>query len=294
MPVKQAAEKRPGQNEPTVDFAALESSRLRKDYEWLEASVRDALEKARELPAEVTDDDVQSDYASAVKSLRDLHARIEALRVTEKEPHYRRGVATDSFFNTFKAKIAKDKKHDPNGAIDVLQARIDNYVRAKAEAARRAREEEERIAREAERKAREEREKAERAAREAEQKAARARNEEKRREAEAAAEAARLEADRRAREEERARQERQDASASAQTKTADMVRTRTESGHMVTARREPYVEITDSMALDPAKLWAFVKDDHKLAALKAWAKTTGYKQQMAGAVIEMRDRAVVS
>ena len=85
----------------------------------------------------------------------------------------------------------------------------------------------------------------------------------------------------------------QDARAAAAAPTADLIRSRTEEGHLVTAKREPFVEIVDEMKLDPLKLWAFVKSEHKLQALKAWAKVTQHKQPMEGAIIELRDRAVI-
>jgi hypothetical protein len=47
------------------------------------------------------------------------------------------------------------------------------------------------------------------------------------------------------------------------------------------------------MALDKEKLWAFLKDDDVLKALKAWAKTTSHRQPMAGAIIELRDESVI-
>jgi hypothetical protein len=42
--------------------------------------------------------------------------------------------------------------------------------------------------------------------------------------------------------------------------------------------------------LDKDLLWPFLKEEHILMALKAWAKTKSHKTPMAGAVIEMRNR----
>jgi hypothetical protein len=58
-------------------------------------------------------------------------------------------------------------------------------------------------------------------------------------------------------------------------------------------RQVGYAEIVDKMALDPVALWPFIKEDHALAALKAWAKTSSFKKQMTGAVVEMRDESVI-
>ncbi len=275
------------------DYAAETIDQLSRDYGHFEAAVTEVLDQARTLPATVEDDETQGRYAATIKSLRDLNDRIEGVRISEKEPHLRRGNAVDSWFGAMKAKLVRKQKNDKAGAADVLQARVNDYVNRKAAEERRRRDEEARLAREAEDKARREREAAERAAAEAAAKAARARkpeNVEKTQQeaAERAAEAARLRD-----EESRAKEQRQDATADASAKTADLVRTRTDSGHLVTAKREPHVEIIDGMKLDAVALWAFVKDDHKLAALKAWAKITQHKKQMDGAIIEMRDVAVI-
>ena len=58
-------------------------------------------------------------------------------------------------------------------------------------------------------------------------------------------------------------------------------------------RQVGYAEITVKMKLDAAALWPFIREEHALAALKAWAKTHGYKRSMDGAVVEMRDESVI-
>lgn len=275
------------------DYAKQVSDRLADEYAYMESAVVEILNEARDLPAEVTDDDIQGRYASNIKRQRDLDARIESLRVAEKEPFLRGGNAVQNFFMGMRGRLFRQNKSDKAGAADVLQARVNAYVQKKADEERHRRQEEERIAREAEDRARREREEQERLAREAEHRAARARKEENA--AAAAAEAAQREAEaKRLRdEEERLRAERQAKQADAAAKTADLVRTRTDEGHMVTAKQVPYVEITDEMELDAKLLWPFVKSEHKLQALKAWAKITQHKQKMAGAIIEMRDEAVI-
>ncbi len=276
-----------------VDHAQIVIDRLALDYAELQRSLADALDQARALPSEVNDEDAQSEYARVIKNLRDLDARVEALRVSEKEPYLRGGNAVDSFFKVMRSKLFRQNKNDKAGAADVLQARVNDYVQRKAAEERRKRDEEAARARAEEERLRRERQEEERKQREAEEKAARARkaqNEEAARQAAAEAEeaAARLRA-----QEQAARDARRQAEADAAAKTADLVRTRTDSGHTVTAKQVPYVEITDSMKLDVVALWPFVKDDAKLAALKQWARTTGHKKQMDGAIIEMRDEAVI-
>lgn len=282
----------PGHN-IAPDNAKLETERLTADYAELARSVADALGEARRLPAEVADEDTQSTYAAVIKRLRDLATRVEGIRELEKEPHLRRGNAVDSFFGALRAKLTAKNKTDAPGAVDVLQKRVNAYVQKKADEERRRREEAERAARAEEARIRNERIAAERAAAEEAARAERARKPENKEAAADAAAAAAAEAERLRDEEDRARQSRQDATIEATAKTADLVRTRTDSGHLVTAKQVPYVEIVDAMKLDPAVLWAFVKDDAKLAALKSWAKTTQYKKPMAGAIIEMRDEAVI-
>lgn len=283
-----------GQNVP--DYAKEETARLEREHAALLQSLEHEVATGEALEASVPlcdNDDQQSEIAAAIKRLRDLNGRIEGVRIVEKEPYLRKGVAVDTLFGRWKALLYKQNKNDKPGLADRLQAKVDDYVNRKAREERRRREEAERIAREAERKAREEAEAREREAREATAKAERARKAENEAKSRAESEAASAEAARLRDEEELAKQKAQEAHAASTARTADMVRTRTESGHLVTAKQEPYVEITDSMLLDPATLWPFIRDDAKLLALKAWAKTTQYKRQMPGAVIEMRDKAVI-
>lgn len=281
-----------GHNE-APDHAKLVTDRLTDEYGEIEKSVVAALDAARALPATCDSEEHQSEFAAVIKRLRDLNSRIEALRVAEKEPFLRGGNAVDSFFGRMASRLFRQKKTDKAGAADVLQARVDDYVQRKIAEERRKREEEERKAREAQRLAQAEAERLEREAAEAAAKAERARKAENEAKNKAVSEAAAAEAKRLRDEEELARQKAQEASAAATAKSADLVRTQTESGHMVTAKQVPFVEIVDEMELDPKILWAFVKSDAKLDALKAWAKTTQYKKPMAGAIIEMRDKAVI-
>ncbi|WP_371068113.1 hypothetical protein, partial [Salmonella enterica] len=69
--------------------------------------------------------------------------------------------------------------------------------------------------------------------------------------------------------------------------------TRTEGGAVATLQQVPFVEIEDVTALNKDLLWPFLKDEHILMALKAWAKTKSHKTAMPGAIIELRNQGVV-
>lgn len=280
-----------GQNVP--DYAAEESARLAREFAGLEKDVVDLLNEARALPPTVEDEPTANVYTQTITRFSDLDTRLEKFRESEKLPYLRRGTAVDSFFGRMKERLFRKKKTDKAGGADVLQERLHAYNLRRLEAEKRAREEAERVARAAEDKARREREEQERVQREAEEKARRARKDENREAAEAAARVAE-EAARAAREQEDvARAERQDAEAASRAKPADMVRERHEGGAMNTMKMVWHVEITDSMKLDHAALWPFVKESEKLAALKAWAKTTQYRRPMDGALMEERPDTVV-
>jgi hypothetical protein len=275
------------------DYAQEVTARMAADYAELTRSADAVLNEARELPKEVADDNAMGVFARVIIRLRDLSTRATALHKKEKEPYLRGGEAVDQFFFGLVDKLARRQRTNKPGAADILQARIDSYVQAKAAEERRRREEEARRAAEAERRAAKERLDADNARAVAEEAARRSR---KAANIEAHEEEARrlaAEAAQKAQEQEAARSASQDARAAAAAPTADLIRSRTEEGHLVTAKREPFVEIIDEMQLDAAALWPFVKSDHKLQALKAWAKVTQHRQSMAGAIIELRDRAVI-
>ena len=57
--------------------------------------------------------------------------------------------------------------------------------------------------------------------------------------------------------------------------------------------RSSALEITDVTKLDMAALWPFIKEDHILMALRAWAKTKSHRTPMAGATIELRNKGQI-
>lgn len=274
------------------DYAQKVTDRMADEYS---ASIEEAdrlLAEARECPKEVNDDVTFGKFGALVVKLRDMSARLKAYHQAEKAPYLRAGEGVDNFFFGLMSKLARRNKGDIAGAADVLSARADVYNQRKLAEERRIREE-------TERKAREEAAEQQRIAQE---------NERKRIEAEQAAERARkpenVEAHLQVADQhaaaaavasanvEIAQDRLVDARIAVAAKPADMVRTRHETGVLSTMRPEPHVEITDASKLNATLLWAFVKDDQKLQALKAWAKITQHKTPMEGAIIEMRNKTV--
>jgi hypothetical protein len=83
------------------------------------------------------------------------------------------------------------------------------------------------------------------------------------------------------------------AELAAKQKPAELTRSRFEEGTLVTMKQVGYVEIVDAALLDLAALRPFIKEEHLLQALRAWAKINSHKKPMAGAIVEMRDEAVI-
>ena len=280
------------ETQPVAYYEAEEAARLRKDYAALLDSVETTLERMRALPRVVTSEEDLEKYGVEVSAARDLEKRLIAIHDVEKAPHLGRGKAADNVFYSASEKLIADqkKKGAKPGAVDICQARVNDYLQEQLRIARAKRAAE---AAEAERKLREAAaalaaEQA--AAAEAAAKAARARKVENaaahQAEAQAHAEAAKAAALNLIRADEAAA----DALIETRAKAADLVQVRLESGGMASMRDVPHVEILDVAKLDKDVLWPFLKEEHILMALKAWAKTKSHKTPMAGAGIEMRDR----
>lgn len=281
----------PSTNVP--DYAAEESARLALEYKNLEAEATDLLAEARKAPEIVEDEETAGWFTTLIKRFRDLDSRVEKVRVGEKLPHMRREDAVDSFFFRLRERLARRKKTDKPGGLDVLLARLNDYNqrRLAEEEARReaARREAERVEQAAREKAAAE----QRAADEAAAAADRARKAKNIEAHQQVADQHQQAADTASADAEIARDKVIETRADATAKPADMVRERHQGGALNTMRQVWVVEIEDSMKLDPVALWAFVKDDHKLMALRSWAKTTNYKKPMDGALIEQRNETVV-
>lgn len=275
------------------DYAAEVVSRLSRDYQQLTDSVADVLARMAQLPKVVEDEETLNKYANLIKEARDLNKRLDVYHDAEKAPYLRGGQGCDQFFFGQSDKLARRKNGNPAGGIDIAEARVDDFMQRKlaSERAERAR-----IAAEEQRKADEERRRiaaAAAAAAEAAAKAARARN------AEIIAEHQRVAAEQaRIAEEGRAaallaQQQAEDAAIDTKASAADMTRTRLEGGAVATMAQVPFVQIDDVTLLSKELLWPFLKEEHILMALKAWAKTKSHKTPMPGATIELRNKGQV-
>lgn len=267
------------------NFAAHVTAFLEEEYRDLFKSVSELLDEARALPESVDGDAVMGEYAKIIKRLRDTDARAEAFRVKEVEPYLRGQQAVNAIFFSTRDKIRRRASANRAGVIDILSARLDDYnqrkLAAEQERRRVAAELEARLAREAQAKAA--REAA--AAEEARLAAERARKPETTAAKGAAASAAEQQASASRVEAAISAERAQDAHIATLAKPADIVRTRVESGPLVTMGAKVWAEVTDSAKLDKEKLWAFIPEATKAQALRAWAKNTGYTVPMDGADI---------
>lgn len=273
-----------GHNNPP-DWAAITTEAMTTQYADLMASTATMLAGAQELPKIVESPEDSEIVSKAVKDLRDTSARAEAARVAEKEEFLRKGNAVDQFFKGLQTRL--------NKGADILHARVHNYNERRriAEEERRRRElaEAQRIAREAQKRLAEE----QRLRADAERAAARARkpenieaHEQRAEQHDEKAESARVDTL-------MATAAADEARLAALQPAAEMVRERFDNGVLNTMGKEGYVEITDIDQIDLNALRPYLKDEHVLAALKAFAKKTSYKKPMAGAIIEMRHKTVI-
>lgn len=265
---------------------------LQDEYKARTAEIDALLEEARGAPTEVPSDEVATSIGSIVKRLRTLDKTMEAYREAEKAPHKLSADAVDAFFFRHRERLArrnpKDRSQKP-GAADILQARIDDFLDRKAI-------EEENRRKEEARKAREAQAEADRLAREAMQKAEEARLAAERArsktfEKTAVAVAAQDMAKEAAVDAELAAQAAREAMAATQAKPAELSRTRGE-GVLLTQKKEPYANLEDRNLLDKAALWPFFTDAEIEKALRAWARSTGHKQEMAGADVGIGRKGV--
>jgi hypothetical protein len=255
-------------------YAEGVAERLELDYAELMRNAAAAIEDTEALPQVIeTSADVEP-IASAMKKLRDIGARAEAHRKAEKEPYLRAGDAVYAFFTK--------RLVEPIGIrYKQLNARLDAFKQLQLAEERARREAEAAIARKQQAEAQRLRDEAEAAAR-------RARSAETVEFRAAEASRARIELDMAV-----ARAE-QKALATMASSSA-MVRERFEgerSGH-VGMRKTPLVMIEDVRKLDLELLRPHFKEEHLLLALKGWARSTGYQQEMPGAIVAMRDATVV-
>jgi hypothetical protein len=272
-----------------TDLAAEVRERLEALYAPMREQVTALLNRARELPPEVNSDEEMAPQQALRKEMLDLDKALESTRETEKAPHLRRAETTDAFFFSERERLARRVKTGKAGAADILYARCDNWMQRKLAAEEARRREELRLAQLAEDEARRKREAEAQAAAEAAAAAARARKPENiaaHQDAAAdhavAAEVAKVD-------EMIAGDKLRDAEVQAAARPADMVRTRTETG-MATMAKEAFAEVLDKTKLDKEALWPFINEEEIRKALRAWARTTSFKAQMAGAAIGHRPK----
>lgn len=288
----------PGSNQ-APDYAQQVTERIASEYAEIGNTLESLLEEARQMPSRVDDDQTAVSIGALIKRLRDVDSRAESVRTLEGEPYLRGKNAVDSFFFALRDKIGRRNKSDRSakpGAIDILQARINDYQerkiaeeRARLEAERR---EQERVAREA----------AQKAFREAEEAAQRALAVERARKVETQA-ARQAEADAQQRAADIARAEAQRAADLAEearlatlVKPAEIARVRgsdqSGAGVTLTVAKESYAILTDRTKVNLEMLRPYFTDAEIEKALRGWAKATGYRIAMDGAEIGHRNKGV--
>ena len=273
-----------GHNAPPISAQQVTAA-MARDYAAMAEATGALLAEARNLPESVTDESDLRVVSAIIVKIRDKAKLANATREKEKEPYWRGGQAVDAFFKDLTDRLDKTNT--------ILARRVNAYQQAKLaeERARREREARDaaRVAAEAAARVAEQ----QRLQREAEEAAARARkaeniaahNEEAADRAELAAAASASAT--------LAFNEAAAAEIAARAKPAELTRSRFEEGTLVTMKQVGYVEIVDASLLDLAALRPFIKEEHLLQALRAWAKINNHKKPMPGAIVEMRDEAVV-
>src|ERR1019366_957955 len=256
-----------GHNEAPISAQSVTAA-MARDYAALAQATSALLVEAKALPDAVADEGDLQVVSAVIVKIRDKAKLANATREKEKEPYLRGGQAVDAFFKDLIDRLDKTNT--------ILGRRVNAYQQAKLaeERARRERE-----AREAAKVA------AEAAARARKAENIAAHNEEAADRAELAAEASASAT--------LAFNEAAAAEIAAKAKPAELTRSRFEEGTLVTMKQVGYVEIVDAALLDLAALRPFIKEEHLLQALRAWAKINNHKKPMPGAIVEMRDEAVV-
>lgn len=225
------------------------AERLAEDYEGFLADVNNWGERAKELPATVASDAALVAIADVVKDGRSILKRMDGARTAEVEPHLTAQREINAWFKAIAERVEKT-----NG---ILVSRSDDYQRRKAAEARRKAEEEARLARE----------EAERQRKLAEEAAAKAKVSQM------------VKAENRADDaEDRARR----AEAQSTASVADLTRTRSTSGTVVSAKTELTFRITDWNSIDLPALRPYLKRDAVEAAIRSFMKIQGASASLAG------------
>lgn len=127
-----------GHNNPPTDAEALQQ-KLRDDHDKPLGRAQELVEATARLP-EITDQESAGKVSDFIKQVTGCRKNLEAIRVNEKEPYLTLGRVVDGFFKTVtdSLDVAKAKAERPLGV----------FLKQQADAERRRREEEARIARE--------------------------------------------------------------------------------------------------------------------------------------------------
>lgn len=273
-----------GHNDAPISAQSVTAA-MARDYAALSQATSGLLLEAKALPEMISDEAGLGAVSAVIVKIRDKAKFANATREKEKEPYLRGGQAVDAFFKDIIDRLDKTNT--------ILGRRVNAFQQAKLaeERARREREaaEARMVAEAAARRLADQ----QRQQREAEEAAARARKQENiDAHLEQAADHAEM-ASAAAKTTTVALNEAAAAEAALNVKPAELTRSRFEEGTVVTMKQVGYVELVDSSKLDIAVLRPFIKDEHLLIALRAWAKINGYKKPMDGAIVEMRDEAVI-
>ena len=273
-----------GHNAPKFSAQSVTAA-MAHDYAALAEATSALLVEARALPDTVADESALQSVSAVIVKIRDKAKLANATREKEKEPYLRGGQAVDAFFKDIIDRLDKTNA--------ILGRRVNCYQQAKLAEERRRRDEEARetarVAAEAAARLAEQR----RLEQDAEEAAARARKAENIAEhkdaaehhAELAAAASKTAAV--------ALNEAAAAELASKQTPADMTRSRFSEGTLVTMKQIGYVEIIDVSLLDLTALRPFIKEEHLLQALRSWAKINNHKKLMPGAIVEMREEAVI-
>jgi hypothetical protein len=248
--------------------------RLELDYGALLNAVTEELNAAEALPEVVENSTDMAEVGAMIIRLRDLAARAESHRRSEKEPWLRGGNAVHVFFTKRLIESLDLMRRILSRRLDVFKQRQLADERVKREVAATA--------------ARRQHEEAQRTLRESEDAVGRARSLESKLQREQEAASARVESD-------AANARAEDAALQTKTKAGRMVGEHfegTRSGQ-VTMRKHEVVYINDVRKLDLELLRPFLKEEHLLMALRAWARATGFAREMPGATVSVREVAIV-
>jgi hypothetical protein len=243
-----------GANNPPI------KDRLAVDYQSLKDRATELLAGAGRAPTQIKDDDEQGKVGDLVKMLAAAIKRSEGARSNEKEPHLQAGREVDAFFKQISDPLDMAKRG--------LESRVGVYLRAKADAERKRREDE-----------------------------ARARQAE----ADRLAEQARIAAEKNRpkvaeKKLERAVQAETAATAAAESalaKPADMARTRGDMGSVSTLKQTWTFEIEDEGAIDLEALRPFLAKIDIEKAIRSFVRVHKGAKALAGVRIFEETSAVV-